>query len=71
MLTYQAFFQHELLKLIDQEVERLTESLITGHNALDYSAYKHNVGMIQGLRRAKDLCGETESLVNGAENQRG
>jgi hypothetical protein len=71
MLTYQAFFQHELLKIIDQEVERLSESLINGHNALDYPAYKHNVGMIQGLRRAKELCGEAESLVNGAENQRG
>ena len=71
MLTYQAFFQHELLKMIDQEVERLKDSLVHGHNALDYPSYRHNVGIIQGLLRAKELCDETESLVNGAESKRG
>lgn len=71
MLTYQTFFQHELLKLIDQEVERLKEQLVLGHVALDYPSYKHNVGIIQGLLRAKELCGEAESIANGAESKRG
>jgi hypothetical protein len=71
MLTYQAFFQQELLKLIDQEIERLKDSLIHGHNALDYPSYKHNVGIVQGLLRAKGLCEEAESIANGAESKRG
>lgn len=71
MLTYQAFFQHELLKLIDQEVERLKESLVHGHSALDYPSYKHHVGMIQGLLKAKELCDDAESIANGAEQRRG
>jgi hypothetical protein len=71
MLTYQAFFQHELLKLIDQEVERLKDSLVHGHSALDYPSYKHNVGIIQGLLRAKALCDDAESIANGSEGQRG
>lgn len=71
MLTYQAFFQHELLKMIDEEIERLKDSLVHGHSALDYPSYKHNVGIIQGLIRAKELCAEAESISNGAESKRG
>jgi len=71
MLTYQSFFQHELLKLIDQEIERVKDSLVHGHSALDYPSYKHNVGIIQGLLRAKSLCDEAESIANGAEHERG
>lgn len=71
MLTYNAFFQHELLKLIEIEIERLKESLAQGHVALDYPSYRHNVGIIDGLRRAKALCEEAESIANGVESKRG
>lgn len=71
MLTYNAFFQHELLKMIDEEIERLKDSLVHGHSALDYPQFKYNVGLIQGLLKAKELCSAAESVANGAERQRG
>ena len=67
MLTYQAFFQRELQKLIRAEIERLKDNLVSAHLTFDYPAYKHQVGIINGLQRALELVDETESMTNGAE----
>ena len=67
MLTYQAFYQHELRKLMVGEVERLKENLSAGMSTPDFSAYRHQVGIIDGLRRALELMEEAESVANGAE----
>jgi hypothetical protein len=67
MLTYQAFYQHELRKLIVGEAERLKENLSVGMSTPDFSAYRHQVGIIDGLRRALELMEEAESVANGAE----
>jgi hypothetical protein len=68
-LTYQAFFQHELNKLIENEIERMKDSLVTGHTALDYPHYKHQVGIIMGLYRALELVNEADRIANGGERE--
>ena len=67
MLTYQAFYQHELRKLLLAEMDRLKENLSLGLSTPDFAAYRHQVGMIEGLRRALELSDEAESIANGAE----
>jgi hypothetical protein len=66
-LTYQAFFKHELGTLIETEIDRMKDSLVTGHTALDYPHYKHQVGIIMGLYRALELVDEADRLANGGE----
>lgn len=70
-LTYQAFFQHELEKLIQNEIQRLKDNLVAAHATFDFATYKHQVGIITGLQRALELAEEAESVVNGGESRRG
>jgi hypothetical protein len=67
MQTYSAYYQHELEKLISEEIERRKEQLITASSTFDFPAYRHHVGIIEGLRTALELCGEAERIANGGE----
>jgi hypothetical protein len=67
MLTFQAFYQHELHKLIMSEIERLQDNLATGLSTPDFSAYRHQVGVIDGLKMAIRLMEEADSIANGTE----
>jgi len=69
MLTYQAFYQHELLKLISQEIENIKENVISGFGIEEFSDYRYHIGRIQGLRRALELCEEAEQTVNRTETR--
>jgi hypothetical protein len=69
MLTYNAHYQYELKTLIQSEIERLKDTMITAHITFDFPAYKHHVGVIEGLRKALDLMEEAESKVNGADTR--
>jgi hypothetical protein len=70
MQTYSAFYQHELMKLIAEEVERRKEQLITASSTFDFPAYRHHVGIIEGLRTALELCGDAERIANGGDRDR-
>lgn len=70
MQTYSSFYQHELSKLIALEIEQRKEQLVTASAAFDFPAYRHHVGIIEGLRAALELCGEAERIVNGGERNR-
>lgn len=70
MQTYSAFYQHELMKLIVEEVERRKEQLITASSTFDFPAYRHHVGIIEGLRTALELCGDAERIANGGDRDR-
>jgi hypothetical protein len=65
--TYQAYYQYELKKLINEHVERLKEGLLTSYHIekFDFSGYRHHVGRIEGLRLALELCDEAETIVGG------
>lgn len=67
--TYQAYYQYELKKLIAAEIERLKETLVSSYQitGFDFSAYRHHVGKVEGLRMALELCDEAEAIVNGKE----
>ena len=67
MLTYNAFFQHELKKLIELEIDRLADEMISGYSIDDFPSYRHHIGQIKGLRKALELCDEAERLANGGE----
>jgi hypothetical protein len=71
--TYQAYYQYELKKSIEESVERLKEALVTSYQieGFDFSAYRHQIGRIEGLRMALDLCDEAEAIVNGREREGG
>jgi hypothetical protein len=67
MLTYQSFYQHELRKLIHAEIERLKENLSSGLSTPDFSAYRHQIGVIEGFKVALELMEEAENAANTAE----
>jgi len=65
MLTQQSYFMNELRKLIEAEIERRKDNIVTAHQAVgfDFSAYKHQVGIIDGLRLAMTLVDDAETIV--------
>ena len=67
MLSSQAFFQHELLKLIQSEIERIKENLTVSGATPDFPTFRHQVGVIEGLRLALELVDQAESALNGVE----
>lgn len=70
MQTYSSYYQHELTKLIVEEIERRKEQLITASATFDFPAYRHHVGIVEGLRAALELCDEAERIANGGERNR-
>ena len=67
MLTYNSAFERELKKLIDREVEERKENLSTGLATIDFPTYKHQVGIITGLRVALGLCEDSNAICNRIE----
>jgi hypothetical protein len=67
--TYQAYYQYELQKLINENIERLKEALVSSYQieGFDFSGYRHQVGRVEGLRLALQLCEDAEAIVNGKE----
>jgi hypothetical protein len=64
MLTRNVMFRAELEKLLEEEVRRLMENIVVGHAAIDFPAYKHQVGVIDGLRIALELCEQAQTIVD-------
>lgn len=62
MQTINHLFQRELVKLIDEEIERLGDVLSSGH-ANTFDEYKFVVGKIAGLRTALDYMAEANSNI--------
>lgn len=64
MLTRNVLFRDEIQKLINDEVQRLMENVVIGHAAIDFPEYKHQVGVIEGLRIALELCEQAQTIVD-------
>jgi hypothetical protein len=64
MLTYATHLQSVIEKLIREEIDMKTKMLVSAHQSLDFAAYKHHVGVVQGLERALELVEEAESVVS-------
>ena len=63
MLTFNTRFEKELLKLLEKEIEERKDQLSTGLATVDFETYRHQVGIIKGIRLAIELCEEAMKLV--------
>ena len=64
MLTFNTLFERELKKLIVASIEERKENLSTGLATIDFPTYKHQVGIITGLRMALELCEEATAICS-------
>lgn len=63
MLTVNTQFEHELHKLIDEEILRL--QVIVGAGKLpDIETYRDHCGQIAGLERVKIYCDEVNTKLS-------
>lgn len=69
MLTYHAKFLYEYRKMMQQEIERIKEYLTVSYmnEGFDFPDYRHQVGKVEGLRKALELCDDVESDLNTKE----
>lgn len=67
MLTTSMVFRAELEQLLAKAVAEQIEIISAPHALVDFSAYKHHVGVIAGLKIAIDLCDEANSIINKRE----
>jgi len=64
MLTFNTLFERELKKLIVSAIEDRKENLSTGLSTIDFPTYKHQVGIIAGLRMALEFCDEATTICS-------
>lgn len=64
MLTRNILFRDELQKLIEEEIQRRMENLVVGHVSIEFSDYKNQVGCIEGLRIALELCDAAQTITD-------
>lgn len=69
MLTYHALYLEQYENLIQDAIQRLLESLTTNYAVTDFAAYKHQIGVIEGLRMALELSKEADAIANGRDEQ--
>lgn len=62
MLTHAEYYQSKLILLLNTEIERRKENLVTAHHAEGscFATYKHDVGIIEGLRLALEISQQAE-----------
>jgi hypothetical protein len=66
--TYQTYYKHELNKLLEAEIERMTDKVVGSYQSItDFSDYRYHIGVIYGLRKAIELCDDAEAVINGKE----
>jgi len=66
MQTTTDLFERELRKLLEAEIERLSDSISTGYGVTDFAHYKYFVGAIHGIKDALVRCDEARSIVDKA-----
>lgn len=61
--TYAAFYEHELKKLIEIEIESMKQNMSFG-TAPSFEDYRHACGKIAGLRLAIELMAEADKICS-------
>ena len=64
LMNYNNLFEHELRKLIHEEITRITDILAQGISVSDYTEYKFLVGKITALNTVLDRCGEVQTILS-------
>lgn len=68
---YSAMFVNELRKLIEQQIKDRTESLGSGLGVVDFTDYKHKVGVVNGLKLViEDLFDQADEICRRKERGR-
>lgn len=65
MLTFHAKFLHHYKELIEEELKRIMEIVTANHAITDFSAYKYQIGILDGLKKALELADEADAIANG------
>ncbi len=67
MDSFSTAFARGVAKRINEEIDRLTDGLQTGHAIDNHAEYRNNTGMIRAYRRVlTEFMPETESDLNKA-----
>lgn len=69
MFTFHALYLDQYKKLIEAEIERLTEAVLNNNAITDFQTYKHQIGVIEGLKMAFALSQEADAIANGRDEQ--
>ena len=65
MQTLNTQFEHELKKLIEDEVERIKDILAVGMSVKDYAEYRFHVGQIEALNKVStSYCEEATTIIS-------
>jgi len=67
MQTFHSLYMAEYKKLIEAEIQRLIESMLTKGSIQDFPAFKNTVGVIEGLKKALEYSDEADAIANGRE----
>lgn len=67
MQTFHSLYRSEFKKLIEEEIQRLMENLITNGGIQDFPAFKNTVGVIEGLKKALEYSEEADAIANGRD----
>ena len=63
MRTYNNLFKDELVKLVQEEIARATEVLVSG-NLPDLQSYTRHSGYIAALRWTLEACEEIDTKIS-------
>jgi hypothetical protein len=63
-MNYNTLFENELRQLISEEIARVSDNMANGLSINDIAQYKHEVGRLNGLRAALNMCEEVNSILS-------
>lgn len=69
MLTFHSLYVDQYQKLINEEISRLLEVVLSNNAIQDFSSYKYRIGVIDGLKRALELSQEADAIANGRDQE--
>jgi len=69
MLTFHALYVDQYQKLIEEEISRLLEVILSNNAIHDFSSYKYRLGVIDGLKKALEISQEADAIANGRDQQ--
>ncbi len=69
MLTFHALYVDQYQKLIEEEISRLLETILSNNAIQDFPSYKYRLGVIDGLKKALEISQEADAVANGRDQQ--
>jgi hypothetical protein len=67
MLTSVDRLKYEFEKIVNEDIERITQQIAAGYMP-DYETYRHFQGILAGLKSSLILFGEAEAVASGQKS---